>query len=251
MREAKWEDDVHKPQLLKRKESRSGESNRHRLLSSLSPYRWAKPSHTYSWRHFVALYKTPLSHQWRQAVRKPFSALSMTTDRSQSLFHFHKIGFTLSITIDSSQRLLLLSMATDSSQSRLHPHSCFPHLIHNDRQFSEPSPLYPCRQTIHRAFSTLSMAIDSSQSLLHFIYGDRVHRAFSTLSIATDSSQSLLHFIHGDRQFTKSVQSSALRWWFLGGGEDRKWRMKTRSHGRREEMKGAFLLAARRWRERY
>ena len=33
------------PQLLKRKEGRSGESNRRRLLTSRKPYRWAKPAH--------------------------------------------------------------------------------------------------------------------------------------------------------------------------------------------------------------
>ena len=37
---------VLKPRVLKRKESRSGESNRRRPLTSLTPYRWATPAHT-------------------------------------------------------------------------------------------------------------------------------------------------------------------------------------------------------------
>ena len=37
---------VLKPRVLKRKESRSVESNRRRPLTSLTPYRWATPAHT-------------------------------------------------------------------------------------------------------------------------------------------------------------------------------------------------------------
>ena len=42
---AKSQDTVHQPQLFKRKESRSWESNR-RPLTSLTSYRWAKPVHS-------------------------------------------------------------------------------------------------------------------------------------------------------------------------------------------------------------
>ena len=39
------QESVHKPQLLKRKERQSGESNRRVPLTSLTPYRWARPAY--------------------------------------------------------------------------------------------------------------------------------------------------------------------------------------------------------------
>ena len=39
------QDGVHKPQQLKRKDSRTGDSNLRDPLTSLSPYRWATPAH--------------------------------------------------------------------------------------------------------------------------------------------------------------------------------------------------------------
>ena len=41
VRDKKSQDSVHRPQLLKRKESRNGSEP---LLTSLTPYRWAKPA---------------------------------------------------------------------------------------------------------------------------------------------------------------------------------------------------------------
>ena len=38
---------VNRPQLLKRKASQSGKLNPRRLLTNLTPYRWAKPAHPY------------------------------------------------------------------------------------------------------------------------------------------------------------------------------------------------------------
>ena len=59
------EDDVHKPQLLKRQESRSGESNRGRLLTSLTPYRYARPAHSFPFKHALADFELPLRQCWK------------------------------------------------------------------------------------------------------------------------------------------------------------------------------------------
>ena len=62
---ASQEDDVHKPQLLERKESRSGESNRGRPLTSVKPYRLARPAHGFPFKHALADFELPLRQCWK------------------------------------------------------------------------------------------------------------------------------------------------------------------------------------------
>ena len=54
--EEQSQDSVHRPQLLKKKESRNGFEPKVPLLTSLTPYRWARPAHEADRQGVLALY---------------------------------------------------------------------------------------------------------------------------------------------------------------------------------------------------
>ena len=55
--EEQSQDSVHRPQLLKKKESRNGFEPKVPLLTSLTPYRWARPAHEAVRQGVLALYE--------------------------------------------------------------------------------------------------------------------------------------------------------------------------------------------------